>query len=139
MGKIKPIKEERFVLKLSAFEYQVHVTITTDVLATAHDINTRMGNEPYPFACSAVSFHRGLNSYVVLPWKRNVQHIVHEAFHVIWNVLKCIGAEPDEEIVAYHLDYIVGQMYAMYKKLDKTAKKGYNSENREAGRKVDAD
>lgn len=59
--------------------------------------------------CGASS---GLFSYIFLPDKARADIIAHESFHCVWHIMKMIGAEHENEVMAYTLSYLVGEITA---------------------------
>src|SRR5205823_3164674 len=60
--------------------------------------------------CSGCHFAHGSSSYIVLDNKVGAGQIAHEAWHCVHALLKWVGAQKEDEVVAYHLGYIVDKV-----------------------------
>jgi hypothetical protein len=49
-------------------------------------------------------------AYIFLKMGASLDEMVHEAYHGVCGLMKWIGAEDEEEIMAYHLGYLVSLM-----------------------------
>jgi hypothetical protein len=45
--------------------------------------------------------------FIFITHKATLNTIVHESYHAIKSMMRYIGADEDEEVVAYHLGYLV--------------------------------
>ena len=51
------------------------------------------------------------------PDQVDIDTVAHECLHAVWAMVKWTGARLDEEIVAYHLGFLVGRVFEFaYKK-----------------------
>jgi hypothetical protein len=109
------VKERRFKIPLPTYEYMVTVVISDDPNASASKLHKKLIGSDKEFDIKgAIQMRIGNQAYVILPPKRSLSYIVHESFHVVWGLLDHIGAEPEEEIIAYTLDYLASMIWGLY-------------------------
>lgn len=93
------------------WHYTVYVVFTDDYNAASKELNLEQPARPFGPTTEAVTFHEDGNgiSYMFFHKKEHVsiKSIVHESWHVIHRMLEYVGAEVDNETVAYHLGYLV--------------------------------
>ena len=93
--------------KFATYNYRVVVIFTKDVQKEcAKRFPEYEPGEP----CKAFTLAREKECSMVLPWTANADDIAHECFHVIWAMMKHIGAKLEEEVVAYHIGHLVGMV-----------------------------
>lgn len=93
--------------------YHVRLILTDDLLKSA----TRTGSRP-DGPSDAFCFHiKGESrSYIFLKLDSAESTVAHECWHIVHRVLTwCNVKDMDDEIVAYHLDYMVEQVYKFKK------------------------
>ena len=89
--------------------------------ASSHKIKDTM------YACHLHNINKK-DSIIFLPMDVGLGSAVHESYHAICHLFKYIGAEHEEELFAYNLDYLVSEITKMQnkiidrKKLDKRKK-----------------
>lgn len=97
-------------INLPTFHYEVFVVVTNNISKAAARIEGKL-TEPQEFydqaAAMALHNHNKGKSYILLPPKTDIGDITHECWHVIRRIFSYIGAELENEIVAYHLGYLV--------------------------------
>lgn len=64
----------------------------------------------------ALACHRENYSYVFFKPDADAGEMAHEMWHVIRHIFEYIGAELENEIVAYHLEYLVSESMYVLKK-----------------------
>jgi hypothetical protein len=124
---------KRFQFK--EFEYTVNIVLTEDIQASENKIADRWGFASQKLSDGCMGLHIGIGgkgvSYVLLKFRTDFQSVVHESFHVVWRLFRHIGADFEEEVMAYCLDHVVGEIESLYfstkvqemqKKLDRREK-----------------
>ena len=130
------------------FGYNVHITLTDDLHKAANRLSKKYDCHNPTTAYTAgfsVRVGREPTSILTLPVEQCGPVIAHESFHIVWHLMDWIGAEHEEEVMAYCLDTVVGWVEHVYealeksleKDLDKGEKVEYNKEDdRNSGREV---
>jgi hypothetical protein len=112
--KVITVVENSMIVKFPAWNYDIHVTLTSDVdLSTTRRQRYIDGCElMYSYAHGGCHIgHKGaLESWVILPMDAPCSSVAHEAWHAIRHMMVSAGADLDSETVAYHLGYLVGQI-----------------------------
>ena len=94
--------------------YLVHVELTSDMKKTlAKYPQTRDIWEDQDESTYGLAVHvKGENfSYIFLSANPSVGNIVHESWHVVRRMMQHLGVELDSETVAYHLGYLVDNIF----------------------------
>lgn len=91
--------------KIPTFHWTIEVVLTTDVLSYAD----RIGYETNDDKTRALHLYypEQMKSILILKPNANAATVAHESWHVVYHMLTDVGAGFDNEVVAYHLGYIV--------------------------------
>jgi hypothetical protein len=96
-------------------DYIVHVEITSDLEASMRRYPpcvAAMNEFKDDYSCEALTIHTDETfSFIFFQHDASAGTIAHEAWHVVSRMLKLLGVEPDGEVVAYHLGYLVNQIF----------------------------
>jgi hypothetical protein len=107
---MKKIKSTKKKVEFSAFDYTVHIVLTEDVLAYA---KRRWKGVPFRPAQALHVVPKGTDSsWLLLPYNPTAGEIAHEAWHAVRRMLDDCEAELENEVVAYHLGYLVNVAYS---------------------------
>lgn len=117
---LRSIVEYKSKIRFPVFDYIVHLIVTDDVTASRqkfdyelgsydHDAHT-IGMYSWPDNNNAVGY-LFLDSALI-----NYGTIAHEAWHCVRIVLERAGAKLENEVVAYHLEYIVNEIHKFLQK-----------------------
>jgi hypothetical protein len=118
VAKRKPRKEFSGFCTFDAFNYRVHLIITQDIVASRKLRNNILGEFVYettPYAIHCAVPDDAL-SYLFLPFDVGPGTIAHEAWHAVRRMLTFCCAELDNEVVAYHLGYLVSAIHEGFQK-----------------------
>jgi hypothetical protein len=105
-------KDRQFTIPLPHFNYAIKVVFTGDFKEFAKKKKWSKFSEQIADDDRTVSgYHcshpgEGL-SWILLRHDPKISTIVHETFHVVWRIMEHIGAKFENEVMAYHLGYIV--------------------------------
>jgi len=105
--------DKRTTVKFAVFGYAFTIIRTDNVERTAKRLG---GHVPGAFAQFIERQDNPMRGYLVFSLDPEPGHIAHESFHAVWNMLKGVGAELDDETVAYHLDHLVSHIHKFIKK-----------------------
>jgi hypothetical protein len=97
--------------------YQIRLVFTNDLLKSA---TGRLGCTPGENA-DAFCYHvKGIGqSYIFLPLDAPEGTVVHEAWHVVFRMMHYIHVQDmDDEVVAYHLDHLIEQIYKFKRQIE---------------------
>ena len=94
-------------------DYVVHVELTTDVAKSLSKYPSTKGVFQETGITDAMSIHITNEnfSYIFLRYNSSVGTIAHESWHVVKRMMEHVGIELDSETVAYHLGYLVNQIF----------------------------
>lgn len=118
---IKVLKEKKTILKfVYANDFTVNVILTNDIPLSRSKCKI-LGDyiprgERSPGALFAACDN---DAYIFLPLRYDIEYVTHESFHCVWHLMDYIGAEHENEIMAYHLSYLVQGISDFYVKLRK--------------------
>jgi hypothetical protein len=91
--------------------YLVYIIFTNDVTAARAQRNDVLGVSDFGPGVEAMHGTDGRGtSLLFFQEKASSGTIAHEAWHVVYELMRWIGASLEDEVVAYHLSYIVGQV-----------------------------
>ena len=105
-------KDYEKVIKFPVFaDYRVHVIVTDDLQKSrdARFDNAQSTEGLDACCCSVLNGHA---SCIFLQKEASSGTIAHEAWHAVYKMFRQIGAELEEEMVAYHLGYLVDEIMA---------------------------
>lgn len=111
--KIEERKDRVLIIKLPLYgeKFKLKVIVTDDVMQSRKNYNKEIG---FPagglvYAMVSTNEHR---VWMFLPPLATPGVIAHESFHVVKHLWDYIGAkEVDEEVVSYHLEFIVDKIW----------------------------
>ena len=111
------MKEFKTIVPFPPYRYRIYVLFTDSLEGSADNLanqgflakNHGIADDGTTGAFS-VRLPNQSASFVVLKYHALVNDIVHECYHAVCNMFKWIGAAHEEEIFAYHLDYLVRQV-----------------------------
>jgi hypothetical protein len=113
-------------IPIPTLQYRVHVVVTDDFPKTMKALYLK--NNGVTDDAGALTFtpipNDDAESYIFLRKKKRsgknhhliVNEIAHESWHVVNRMFKNVGAELENEMVAYHLGYIVGHAYDVWRR-----------------------
>jgi hypothetical protein len=142
MAKLQPTKPWRnswrvpqfyeLVLTFPVFsDYKIVTTITKDLSETSRYIADRDYLKDHNGSDTADAFTatfplKSLSRIYLLP-DPDMGTVAHEAYHAVRALLERFGCKDDEEVIAYHLGYIVDQIAAFNLSVRSKFKKGKKS------------
>ena len=100
-------------------EYTITIVVTDDVDAYCNKVFPAANAE----GGGAAHVYKHFESHIVLPFDSSIGTVVHECWHAVYRIMKSIGAELENEVVAYTLGWltelVTGFLYSTpeYKKL----------------------
>ncbi len=106
-GSVK-LRACRRKMKFETYGYVVNVAFASDINKYCEK---RWPNQKPEEKCEAFTLIEEKTSQIVLPFDATPALIAHESSHVVWGIMKFIGAEFEDEVVAYHLGHLVGQIH----------------------------
>lgn len=118
-----PQKDRWFTIKLPHFNYDVKVAFTDDFKAFAlnrgwEKLYEQIKNDDRTVSAYHCSHPGEGTSWILYKHDPNIDTIVHEVFHVVWRIMKYIGADFENEVMAYHVGYIVKRITSNLFKFD---------------------
>lgn len=109
------------IIELPAFRYHITVIVSESVAKSRIARNNVLGvygggedtdNNP-------AGMHSGVKgknrSFLFFRFNPTVGELSHECFHCIWRMMNWIGAELENEVVAYHLTYLTDEIWKFAK------------------------
>lgn len=111
------MRERETTIPFEAFgQYRVSIVHTPDIAASIKKRLMLLKECTVPEdieECKAVMYPiQGMKESVIFLRKNaTLADIVHECWHAIYHMFQYFGAELEDEVVAYHLDYLVEKTY----------------------------
>ncbi len=87
--------------------YRVHVVVTDDVQKSHSERKCGDDNDHAGVEALFCTNGKGPESYIFFQREASAGTIAHESWHAVRRMLLDIGSELDNEVVAYHHDYLV--------------------------------
>lgn len=114
---MKIFKEYKTRVPFPPYGYRIYLVLSSDIRQSAkllkkrHDIDIS-DDMMSPQMGAFNTYKDGKNfSVVVLPIDATVREIVHECHHAVRRMFKFLHATEEDELFAYTLDYLVGEVY----------------------------
>lgn len=113
------VNEFRRTIELPAWEYTIHVVLTSDVSQSMKRIeDAHAGSSPvqdFSVLGNPEAMHLSFagdndNSWIIFSRNPSAGTIAHESWHAVRRLMRVVGAELENETVAYHLGYIVNRI-----------------------------
>ena len=112
MERERPLERFRTV-PILPLNYLVRVILTNNVTISRVGRSHILGD--WYADGSTAAIHCGVPdasiSYIFLPFKADVGYVAHEVSHCLWRLMNFIGAEHENEIMAYHQGYLVRKIW----------------------------
>lgn len=111
---VDSFKERVALIKLPTYYYRVHVVVTTDVILSRNRRWKTIGSKDFGGSAGAmhVSNSDMGTSWIFLKDPSGPGTIAHECWHCIYQIMRYIGADIENEVVAYNLGYLVDKASA---------------------------
>lgn len=108
--------QNSFILRFAAFsDYDVTIIFTSDIKAVAKSHKARASKNTA--ACFITKRVAPLSGWLVFNRNPSANEIAHEAWHCIFHLMSAVGAKLEDEVVAYHLGYLVGEIHKFKERL----------------------
>jgi hypothetical protein len=118
-------KENRSFVYLPEYDYEVEIVFTTDIIQSRNKDTEAIGStfNPKREVGALHSTAEGFKfSKLYFNYKPSPGIVAHECWHCVYNLFDLIGAEFENECVAYLLGYLVDSVFNFSVKLDKKRK-----------------
>jgi hypothetical protein len=105
-------KERVTVFTFPVFRgYTVNIIFTNDVTAARAKRNDCLGISDFGYDVEAMHGTDGQGTSILFFQEAaSAETIAHESWHAVHALMRWVGASLEDEIVAYHLSYIVDQV-----------------------------
>lgn len=112
---IKEVKGERIVhIRFPVFSYNVFVIFTSDIVKSRMRLADVIGHCRIDTDENAIGLHAHNEtspiSIIFLKKDSSCGTITHECYHALCAMFTYAGAMVEEEVMAYHLSYIIDQI-----------------------------
>lgn len=117
--KRKPSTKTEVVRRIvvSPFNYTLEVVVSKSVQESAH-------KRSIPITRNFAAAHCGAAdqpfSYMFLPLDVPMSVMAHEVFHCVWHIMEIIGADHENEVMAYTLSFLIDEIGPMVMAARKT-------------------
>lgn len=96
---------------LDAYGYRITVVLTNSIEGSLGKREKTYPRTDWPKSFDntlALHVYQSNNNFahIILPFNPNVGTVVHEVYHALHRLMYWIGAEEENEIMAYHLGYV---------------------------------
>lgn len=108
------MKERKTKIVFPVFgDYTIHVVVSDDVCESRKKRDGYFGEsfEGTARALHSYSLTRPAESWLFLHGLAKPGSIAHESWHAVYRMMDWAGARIENEIVAYHLDYLVDKVW----------------------------
>jgi hypothetical protein len=108
------VKNREKIVKFPVWgNYRIRVIVTADVkkYMAEHNSFCEVCMDEDQSDTNAVTLHRLGQSIIIFPAEADMDTIAHESYHAIRQMLVSRDAELDNEVVAYHLGYLVNKVF----------------------------
>lgn len=103
--------QNSFIVRFPVFsDYDVTVIFTDDIVKTAKSHKARANKNTA--ACFITKRSAPLSGWLIFNRSPSVEDVAHESFHCVYHLMKTVGAALEDEVVAYHLGYLVRKIHA---------------------------
>jgi hypothetical protein len=100
-------------VEFQVFDYLVQIVITNDIIRSRNSRSHMIGND-YTGTVHVGGLHSyndsRKDSYLFVNPDADANTIAHECFHAVHRMFEYLGAEIEEEITAYYLGFLVGEV-----------------------------
>lgn len=106
-------------IKIDPFNRNIEFVYTNNISKSRNDRSEKLGilSKQLDSNIDGICCENGYNITLFVSNKASIGVIAHEAYHAVLAIFRYIGVDQyDEEITAYHLGYIVDEMYKIMKK-----------------------
>jgi hypothetical protein len=108
--------EYKKAVRMQPLPFRVQVVITSDLSRSVVQREKQVGKyEPntVDYALQCEDIRSGGVCHLFLPINVDAGTIAHEAYHAVRTMLRFVGSEKEEELVAYHLGYLVRAIHRL--------------------------
>lgn len=116
------MKERIGKVEFIVFDYLVQIVVTDDIVQSrnnrSHMIGHRLKEKGVTLGLHSYNEEHS-NCYLFFTENADANVIAHECFHAIHRMFEWIEAKIEEEITAYHLGYLIGEVTKFVKKSKK--------------------
>lgn len=114
-------KEHHYSIDFPVFGYRVFIIYTSSVKESREKISHKVG--VYDSSIDADGLHsfnpKVPDSFIFFSPKSTIGTIAHEVSHAIWQMFNYYGMDFENEILAYHLGYMVDKILFFKNEIDK--------------------
>jgi hypothetical protein len=117
------MRDYKELINLPHLHYCVWVIVTNDICKAASKVkkaDTSSEREFYEQSAALTlhNTHKG-ESFIIVTPKSDVGDVAHEVWHAVRKVFEWTGAELENEMVAYHIGYLMLYAWDVIKKAKK--------------------
>lgn len=101
-------RNKRTTIKFPVFnDYEVRVIITNDIIATGRRLRVDLSQAEAAYVNPKGQHH----GWLILKPGAHESLVAHESAHAVRALLERVGATLDDEVFAYHIGYLAGQIH----------------------------
>lgn len=101
------------------FGYRLKVSLTGSVGTFARKLYPDLPDSQTADNVEGIHVHDDASrSHIILPYGVGICTIVHEVSHFVWKLMAFIGADHENEIMAYHMGYTVERICLWIQEVD---------------------
>lgn len=118
------LNEETSIIRFPITNFKAHVVLTNSMEMSYETrrklVGGQLNDEDLSDARAMVLYDENNHkeAFILLPWEYSPGTVAHEAFHCVERIFEVIGAKPESEMMAHHLEYIVDKITALYDKVE---------------------
>lgn len=108
------MRQIKTFIAIPIYNYRIFVIFTDDLKACVEQLkkdgllatNAHLDDT----AAFTIKYSNQSYTYLVYPLNACIGNIVHEVYHAVSNMFNWIDAKPDEEVMAYSIGYVTGEV-----------------------------
>src|ERR1700744_594697 len=104
---VKKLVEKVVKFDIVPFNYDLIVVVSESIQQSRTNRNDILGYYEPDEAHGAMHCFMNHTSYIFLEYGADIGTIAHEVFHFVWKLMSWIGAEHNNEVMAYHVGHYV--------------------------------
>lgn len=104
-------------VEIPTFHWSIDIVVTREVVEYAKHRGWRSNGKESTTSGMNLFFDEDLLSVIIIQPDANAGTVAHEAWHCVRRMLLHMGADLDNEVVAYHLGYLVNKITDFKKKV----------------------
>lgn len=113
---MKKIMHRKLKLTIPTFNWDFEIVLTKNIIPYAKSVGYEENKDDGTTTALHMYYSDEMKSIIILNPNPKAGTVAHECWHAVRRMLLHTGCELDNEVVAYHLGYLVQQVHDFVKK-----------------------